>query len=188
MSLGTLLALAVALAMDAFAVAVASGVTLRTVNRRQTFRLAWHFGLFQGLMPWVGWALGRTFYTVVEAVDHWLAFGLLSAVGIHMLWTAFRPKGPGARVDPTRGTAMVMLSLATSLDALAVGLSLSILGVSIGWPSLVIGLVAALFTAAGLHLGRLLGSAPRLGRWAVCGGGLILLALGVRILMQHGIF
>jgi manganese efflux pump family protein len=183
-----LVALAVALAMDAFAVAVATGVSLRTVSGRQTFRLAYHFGLFQALMPILGWAAGRTFVGAIEAFDHWAAFGLLAFVGGHMLWEALRGEGQHAGSDPTRGLSLIILSLATSLDALAVGLSLSLLGISIWWPALVIGLVCTAITAAGLHLGRLAATAARLGRWAEALGGLVLLAIGLRILFQHGAF
>ena len=180
--------IAVALAMDAFAVAVATGVTLKEVSPRQTFRLAYHFGLFQALMPILGWAAGRTFAEAIEAVDHWAAFGLLAFVGGHMLWEALRGEGGHAERDPTRGITLVILSLATSLDAMAVGLSLSFLGISIWWPAVVIGLVCAALTAAGLHLGRLAGAAARLGRWAEALGGAVLLAIGARILAQHGVF
>ncbi len=183
-----LVALAVALAMDAFAVALATGVGLRTVSGRQTFRLAYHFGLFQALMPIIGWAAGRTFARAIEAVDHWAAFGLLAVVGGHMLWEALRGEDGHAKSDPTRGLSLVLLSLATSMDALAVGLSLSLLGISIWWPALVIGVVCAAITAAGLHLGRLAAAASRLGRWAEALGGLVLLAIGIRILVQHGVF
>jgi putative Mn2+ efflux pump MntP len=183
-----LVALAVALAMDAFAVAVATGVSLRTVSGRQTFRLAYHFGLFQALMPILGWAAGRSFAHTIEAFDHWAAFGLLAFVGGHMLWEALRGEGQNRRSDPTRGLSLLVLSLATSLDAMAVGLSLSLLGISIWWPALVIGVTCAAITAAGLHLGRLAATASRLGRWAEAFGGLVLLAIGFRILLQHGVF
>jgi putative Mn2+ efflux pump MntP len=188
MSLGTLLAIAVALAMDAFAVAVAAGVSLREVTGRQTFRLAWHFGLFQAIMPVAGWALGQTFSSAVKALDHWLAFGLLAAIGLHMLWGSWRTGERPKAKDPTRGATLVVLSVATSLDALAVGLSLSLLQVPIWWPALVIGAVATTFTAAGLQLGRLVAAASRMGVWAEAAGGLVLLAIGVRILAQHGVF
>lgn len=183
-----LMALAVALAMDALAVAVATGVTLRRVSGRQTFRLAYHFGLFQALMPVLGWAAGRTFSRSMEAFDHWAAFGLLFLVGGHMIWEAVR-RGEGREArDPTRGATLVVLSLATSMDALAVGLSLSFLGVSILWPACIIGLVCAAFTAGGLHLGRLAGAATRLGRAAEVLGGCVLIVIGAKILSQHGVF
>lgn len=188
MTLWTLLVIAVALAMDAFAVAVATGLSLRAVTGRQTFRLAWHFGLFQALMPMIGWAAGRTVSAYLERVDHWAAFGLLAFIGGKMVWESFRREGERERPDPTRGWSLVVLSLATSMDALAVGLSLSLLKVTIGWPALVIGFVCAAFTTAGLHAGRFLRASARLGTWAERAGGLVLIAIGIRILWEHGVF
>lgn len=178
--------LAVALAMDAFAVALAVGATLRQVTGRQTFRLAYHFGLFQAVMPVLGWAAGRTFAKSIEAFDHWAAFGLLAFVGSRMIWDAANGVEEGGDRDPTRGVRLIVLSLATSMDALAVGLSLSLLGVAILWPACVIGLVCAALTAGGLHLGRWAGAEARIGRLAGVLGGSVLLAIGVKILFQHG--
>jgi len=105
-----------------------------------------------------------------------------------MVWGALCGETEKRGSDPTRGLSLVVLSVATSVDALAVGLSLSLLQVSILWPAAVIGVVCAAFTVAGLHLGRLVGGAMRLGRWAEGAGGLVLLAIGLRILTAHGVF
>jgi putative Mn2+ efflux pump MntP len=181
------LALAVALAMDAFAVSIASGVSLRTVSARQTFRLAWHFGLFQAMMPIIGWGAGFTVRSRIEAYDHWVAFALLAFVAQGMLRSAFKggPAEADAK-DPTKGMTMVMLSVATSIDALAVGLSLSMINVSIWTPALIIGLVAGAFTTVGMHLGKAIGSMAQLSRWAEMTGGIVLLAIGINILREHG--
>ena len=181
------LGLAVALAMDAFAVAVAAGVTLKSVSPRQTFRLAWHFGLFQAMMPVVGWGAGLTVRSHIEAYAHWAAFALLVFVAQGMLRSAFRgEKNEATAKDPTRGMTLVVLSVATSIDALAVGLSLSMINISIWTPALVIGLVAGAFTTAGIHLGKMIGSVAKLGRWAEMTGGVVLLAIGLNILRDHG--
>ncbi|MEE4111345.1 MAG: manganese efflux pump MntP family protein [Desulfobacteraceae bacterium] len=181
------LALAVALAMDAFAVSIASGVALRTVSARQTFRLAWHFGLFQAMMPVIGWSAGLTIRSRIEAYDHWIAFALLVFVAQGMLRSAFRSEQADAEAkDPTKGMTMVMLSVATSIDALAVGLSLSMISISIWTPALIIGLVAGAFTTVGMHLGKVIGNFPQLSRWAEMTGGIVLLAIGVNILREHG--
>ncbi|MBR9985823.1 MAG: manganese efflux pump [Desulfosarcina sp.] len=181
------LALAVALAMDAFAVSIASGVSLRTVSARQTFRLAWHFGLFQAMMPVIGWSAGLTVRSRIEAYDHWVAFALLVFVAQGMLRSAFKKESVGADAkDPTKGMTMVMLSVATSIDALAVGLSLSMINVSIWTPALIIGLVAGVFTTVGMHLGKVIGSMAQLSRWAEMTGGIVLLGIGVNILREHG--
>ncbi len=187
MSLTTLI-IAVALAMDAFAVAIGTGAALKTVSNRQTFRLAWHFGLFQALMPVIGWFLGWHVKTVIEAYDHWIAFGLLAFVGGRMIWESFRGDPETPTRDPTRGATLVMLSVATSIDALAVGLSMAVLRVSVWVPAAVIGVVAAAFTAAGLHIGRWVGGARSWSRLAEVGGGLILIGIGVKILVEHHAF
>jgi len=184
-----IVALAVALAMDAFAVAVAAGVVLRRIDRRQTFRLAFHFGLFQALMPVLGWAAGLTIQSLIEAVDHWLAFGLLAFIGIRMLIGAVR--GDGDAFDgrePTRGMTMVMLSVATSIDALAVGLSLALVRVSVWVPALAIGVITGAITAGGIHLGAFVGRRLRLAQYAGAVGGIVLIGIGVRVLHEHGVF
>lgn len=182
-------AIAVALAMDAFAVAVAAGIQLGRIDFRQNFRLAWHFGLFQALMPIVGWAAGQTIRAQIERFDHWVAFGLLLFVAQGMLRQAFSNNSAEQnQKDPTRGATMVMLSVATSLDALAVGLSLSMLNVSIWGPALVIGIVAAAFTTLGMHLGKRVSKTTRIGRYADLLGGAVLLAIGLNILREHGVF
>lgn len=189
MTIVAILLIALALAVDAFAVALATGACLPRVTARQTFRLTWHFGLFQAGMNLVGWAAGLTFRNLIEAFDHWLAFALLLAVGAHMIREALGKHGDQcAPSDPTRGWSLVMLSVATSIDALAVGLSFALLQVSIWLPALVIGLVAALLTGLGLHLGRLVKSAARLGTATEVAGGLVLIAIGVNILHSHGVF
>jgi putative Mn2+ efflux pump MntP len=180
-----LLAVALALAMDAFAVAVVTGLTLHPVTRRQVFRLAFHFGLFQALMPVVGWGAGRLVYRWIAAVDHWVAFALLGFVGGRMIWGALRAgkEDAPARRDPTRGWDLVVLSVATSIDALAVGLSLAVIGQEIVLPAVVIGLVAATLTALGMAVGGWVGLAW--GKRFEVLGGLILIGIGVNIVVQH---
>ena len=180
----TLLGIALALAMDAFAVALAVGLAVAPLTGRHLFRLGWHFGLFQAMMPVIGWLAGVTVQQHIAAYDHWLALGLLSFVGGKMIYEAFRetdePKQPG---DPTRGMSLVLLSLATSIDALAVGLSLGMLGVSIWFPATVIGLVAGVLTLTGMLLGRRVGALW--GKRVEVIGGLILIGIGVRIVLEH---
>ena len=185
----TLIGTAFALAMDAFAVSVASGVSLKKVSLRQTFRLSWHFGFFQALMPVIGWGAGLTVRSLIEHYDHWIAFLLLAVVGGHMIRESFqKEQDKKGKNDPTRGMTLLMLSVATSIDALAVGLSLSILKIAIWFPALVIGLVAAIATASGLHLGKKVGASSHLSQYAECIGGLVLLGIGVKILYEHGVF
>ena len=184
MELLTLIGIASGLAMDAFAVSIAVGLSLKQVSLRQTLRLAYHFGLFQALMPILGWLAGRSVERWISPVDHWIAFGLLAVIGGKMIYEALTQDAEDEqRKDPTKGASLVVLSVATSIDALAVGLSLALLGVDIWYPALVIGVVALAFTATGLHLGKRFGAL--LGRRVEIVGGVILLAIGARILIEH---
>ena len=181
-----MISIAVALSMDAFAVSVAAGSTMKQVSARQTFRLSWHFGLFQAMMPVIGWSVGLSMRTFIESFDHWVAFGLLAFVAIHMIREAFEPQAQDEKdKDPTKGITLVMLSVATSIDALAIGFSLSILDFNIWISAMIIGLVAGLATIAGINLGEKLGSLSLLSRWASVVGGIILLGIGVNILREH---
>ena len=175
--------------MDAFAVSIVVGMKLRRVSSRQTFRLSWHFGLFQALMPIVGWGIGLTVQDLIASVDHWVAFGLLALIGGRMIVSAIRDDEDNVKdSEPTKGWTLVILSIATSIDALAVGLSLAMLRISVWKPALVIGLVAGLFTAGGIHLGGYAGRRIRAARYAAFIGGVILLLIGGRILHEHGMF
>lgn len=190
MSLLTLIGIAVALAMDAFAVAIAVGISLKSIHYRQVFRLAWHFGLFQAMMPVVGWAAGTSVRSYIQDYDHWIAFALLTLVGGNMLKEAFfgDEEERESEKDATRGLTLVVLSVATSIDALAVGFSMSLLNLAIATPALVIGVVAAAFTVGGLYLGNRVANFKRLSSYAEILGGLVLLAIGVNILHDHGVF
>lgn len=183
----TLLGIAVALAMDAFAVALGTGMALERLTGRHLFRLGFHFGLFQALMPVIGWLAGLTVQRWIAAYDHWIAFGLLGFVGGKMIYEALYGRDEeGNSSDPTRGLSLVLLSVATSIDALAVGLTLAMLGISIWTPAMIIGLVAGAFTVAGMLLGRRVGAAW--GTRVEIFGGLVLCAIGLKILLEHTIF
>jgi len=189
LTLTNIIAIAVALAMDAFAVAIATGICLGSIHWRQNFRLAWHFGFFQAMMPVIGWAAGLTIRDYIASYDHWVAFGLLLFVAQGMFREAMKKDDACETVkDPTRGWTMVMLSVATSLDALAVGLSLAVVNVTIWMPAVIIGIVACIFTTIGLHLGKHISKAARLRRLADCLGATVLLLIGLNILREHGVF
>jgi putative Mn2+ efflux pump MntP len=180
-----ILLIAVGLAMDAFTVAMAVGLHLGQrgkISHRHYFRLCFHFGLFQFFMPILGWLAGITVKSYIESFDHWVAMALLSYIGIKLIREGGE-SGDYHGVDPTRGMSLIVLSVATSIDALAMGLSLAILGTGIIYPSAIIGVVAALFTFAGLLLGRNIGLKWR-GRLALI-GGLGLIGIGLKILAEH---
>ncbi|NLB96763.1 MAG: manganese efflux pump [Armatimonadetes bacterium] len=184
MDFPTLLLIALGLAMDASAVALSVGFALRRLTFRPVFRLSFHFGLFQALMLIIGWAAGKSVHAYIQAYDHWVAFILLAYIGGRMIQAGLSDQEEEAIVkDPTRGARLVMLSVATSIDAMAVGLLLALMGVSIWYPSLVIGIVAALCTLLALFVGHCCGAA--LGRRMEVVGGSVLIAIGFRILYQH---
>lgn len=169
--------------MDAFAVSISAGLKLGRMSAGQAVRLSVSFGLFQFIMPMIGWFAGTEVARYIDAFDHWVAFALLAFVGGKMLWEA-RSAGPlESKIDPTRGTMLLTLSLATSIDALAVGLSMAFLNLPILVPAAVIGVVTATLTALGAVFGSTLGR--RWSRWAEAAGGTVLLLIGIRILFAH---
>jgi putative Mn2+ efflux pump MntP len=165
-------------------VAVACSFTLGRVSPRQNFRLSFHFGLFQAMMPVLGWLAGQSARQYIESWDHWAAFGLLAFVGGKAIYEALCEQEDELNPsDPTRGMSLVLFSVATSIDALAVGLSLSLVGVNILFPALVIGIVTAAITCTGMLLGSRIGE--RLGSRLEIFGGLVLIGIGVKILLSH---
>lgn len=192
MSLYTVVLLALALSMDAFAVAVASGYSLRSPRPGQYLRLSAAFGFFQFLMPVVGWYLGQSVRGRLEAWDHWIAFGLLAWVGGTMLRSAVaslkQRETACPAVDPTAGRNLLLLSVATSIDALAVGLSFAMLQQAIWGPAALIGLICAAITACGVFLGKTLARLCALSGWAELLGGLTLLGIACNILREHHVF
>lgn len=179
----TLLGIALGLAMDAFAVSIVAGLSVRRVTPRHTFRIGFHFGLFQAIMPILGWLAGSRLVDRIGDYDHWVAFGLLGYVGGKMLWDSRGKSVEKHDKDPTRGISLIVLSVATSIDALAVGLTMGVLGVSIWIPALVIGLVACAMSTIGITFGSRFGA--RLGHGAEAVGGSVLLLIGGRILLTH---
>lgn len=194
MSAAAILMLALALAMDAFAVSVGAGCALRRPQAGHYIRMSLAFGLFQFFMPVIGWTLGLYVRGLIENWDHWIAFILLAWIGGSMLREGLRrDQGddgpcPPPQKDPSRGASLLLLAVATSIDALAVGLSFALLKMPILMPSTVIGLVCAGLTALGLFLGQRLSRAALFGRHAGVAGGLVLLGIGFKILWEHGVF
>ena len=179
----TILLISIALAMDAFAVSVSVGTCCMVTSRRGKIRLAAHFGIFQAGMTALGWVMGETIVGYVAQFDHWIAFGLLVYVGSNLLRAGLGKKEEAFEEDPSTGKTLVVLSVATSIDAFAVGLSIALLGIPVLFSVLSIGVVALLLSAVGLWMGRGLGD--RFGRRMEVVGGLILLAIGIRIVVTH---
>lgn len=186
-----LLLIALGLSMDAFAVSVASGATMKRLHLPHALKMALFFGGFQALMPVLGWLAGLGMKSFISGVDHWIAFGLLSAVGGKMLYESFKIREEeecgGAKTCPFDTGTLTVLAIATSIDALAVGLTFSVLAVSIITPVLVIGAVTFVMSVAGVKLGSTGGHFFEHKMEAA--GGLILIAIGLKILLSHlGLF
>jgi putative Mn2+ efflux pump MntP len=183
----SILFIAVSLSADCFAVALGGSASLKKQHYSQVFRTSLAFGIAQTLMPLIGWAVGRTVINIISGYDHWVAFGLLAIVGGRMLWEAFRERSRDDKLkegaDISRGLLLVTLAVATSIDALAVGLSFAFLKVDIIYASLIIGAVAFVITGLGFYLGRKAGRL--LGQRAKVMGGIILIGIGIRMLLSH---
>ena len=174
-----------ALAMDCFAVSLGLACGAKGLTMKQAVRMAAFFGGFQFVMPVAGWFAGERLLGLIRNFDHWIAFGLLALIGGRMIYESFglSEEEKASRPDQTQGMRLVVLSLATSIDALAVGLSLGVIRSSILYPAAVIGLISFVLTIAGAKLGPLSGRVA--GRRAELLGGLILIGIGLKILFEH---
>lgn len=177
-----ILLLALALAIDAFTVGSIVGLTCR--KPRQLFRLSYHFGLFQAIMPLIGAAAGTLIIKYVKAWDHWVVFGILSILGIKMMYSAFKKEDTHREaVDLTRGIKLVGLSIAVSIDAFAVGVSLPAAGAPIYTSVVIIGIVASVLTLAGMIIAGKVNNL--IGKKAEAIAGIVLVGLGGKILLEH---
>jgi putative Mn2+ efflux pump MntP len=183
MSIVAVFAIAVGLAMDAFAVSISSGVALKRMQAKHALLIATFFGAFQAMMPFVGWYAGQWARAYVAAFDHWIAFVLLVLVGGKMIHDAVTDGGSKAAADPLKIYVLFLLAVATSIDALAVGITLSFLDVAIAMPVLIIGLVTFVMSFAGAYLGSAVGHIAE--RKMEVAAGLILIGIGVKILIEH---
>lgn len=174
---------AVGLAMDAFAVSLGIGTSQVANQPRPIFRLSFHMGLFQGLMTFLGWLAGSTIANLISTVDHWVALVLLAFVGVRMIHSGLNPESELRKTDPSRGGMLMTICIATSIDAMAVGLGLAMIKTSIWAPSLVIAVVTLSLSLFGLLAGNRLGE--KFGKRMEIIGGLILIAIGLRIVYTH---
>ncbi|MFO7615813.1 MAG: manganese efflux pump MntP family protein [Bacteroidales bacterium] len=187
MDLLILTGIGVGLSMDALAVSVANGIMIKKLHVRHAFRIAFFFGFFQALMPLIGWAAGITFSQYIQPVDHWIAFGLLVLVGGRMIWEDIS-RSLGRKADPVvqnclHFPTLLLMSIATSIDALAVGISFALIGTTIWLPILIIGLITFTICFVGIQIANRLGSL--LGNRLGIIGGLILIGIGIKILVEH---
>ena len=184
MTFWPLLLIALGVSADAFAVALTKGLHMRRFNVRHALVIAGTFGLFQAVMPLIGWFLGTQFARYITEIDHWVAFGLLALVGGKMLWEAFSShedtEVDSDRIDVRR---LLILALATSIDALAIGITLAFLPGSILEAVVLIGLTTFVLAFLGVFIGRRVGQ--RFGKPAEIAGGVILILIGTKILIDH---
>ena len=178
--------LAFSLAMDCFTVSIASGIIMRRIHWRTILIMSFFFGLFQGLMPLGGWFFASRFPHLIESFDHWIAFGLLAFLGFRMIKESFSDEDTDS-FDPTILKVVLMLAIATSIDAMAVGISFAFVGMSslasILFPIIIIGIVSFIMSIIGNLVGVYLGKRVnlRMELW----GGIILIGIGVKILIEH---
>jgi len=179
----SILLIALGLSADCFAVALSGSISMKTVSPSQMLRTALVFGAFQTIMPILGWLAGRSIVDFIASYDHWIAFALLVLVGGRMIWETFRSEEGQKKIDISKGVLLLTLALATSIDALAVGLSFAFLRVNIVLACSTIGIIAFGITVVGFLLGKKAG--PLLGKYAEAIGGVILIGIGLRILLSH---
>ncbi len=182
----TITVIAVSLAMDAFAVSVVSGAACRHLKVRHALRIAIFFGGFQALMPLLGSLAGLVIKELITGYDHWLAFALLTAVGGKMIYESFKFEPTSRNFNPENIFVLLTLSLATSVDALAVGVTLSLLVTSLATAVIIIGSVTFVLSYLGVWIGKKFGHFFEAAAEAF--GGLVLIALGLKILLQHTLF
>ena len=186
MELVTIILIAVGLAMDAFAVSIVSGAAYKQLKIKHAFRLAVFFGGFQALMPLIGSLAGLGIKQYIANYDHWVAFALLSAVGCKMVYESSKIKPDDKNFDPSNIFTLLILSIATSIDALTVGITLPLLALSLIKAVIIIGLITFLLSYIGVSVGRKFGHFFESKIEAL--GGLVLIALGAKILLEHLFF
>ncbi|MEG0376066.1 MAG: manganese efflux pump MntP family protein [Raoultibacter sp.] len=180
---------AVGLSMDAFAVSICKGLGMRKINYRHALIIALFFGVFQGVMPVIGWLLGTQFESYITSFDHWIAFGLLVIIGGKMLWDAFHEEATCTDCEQPKINVkeLTLLAIATSIDALAIGITLAFLQVDIIRAALTIGVITFVLSFIGVIVGKRFGDKYQ--KRATIAGGVVLIAIGVKILLEHlGIF
>lgn len=182
MSILEIILIGIGLSMDCFAVALSFGTT-KTLQGRYIFKTALFFGLFQGLMPVAGWLIGDSMKAYIESVDHWIALALLGFIGIKMIAQAFAEQKKENAVDIRKAAVLLTLSVATSIDALITGISFGFIRVNILLAAVLITGITFVSTIVGAKIGQHTTFLPA--RWAEAGGGLVLIGIGVKIVLEH---
>lgn len=179
----TILIIAVGLSMDSFAVSITSGLVLNTIKFKDAVKIAFSLALFQAVMPSIGWIIGMRIQSYIESFDHWIAFGLLFIVGAKMIIESFKTEEEDKNFNPLNIKVLLMISLATTIDALVVGISFAFIEYRWFWSGMIIGVTTFIISMLGILFGKKIGH--RLGNKMEIAGGLILILLGVKILAEH---
>lgn len=175
----------IGLALDAFAVSITSGISIKKMRLHHALRIAVTFSLFQAVMPVIGWFIGNKARSFIVAVDHWVAFGLLTLIGVKMIYEGLKiDKEVEKESNPLNIHILFALAIATSIDALVVGLTLSVIEISIFIPVVIIGAITFIMSFTGVYLGNRYGHIFDATKLEVF-GGIILIALGLKILIEH---
>ncbi|MFC2097013.1 manganese efflux pump MntP family protein [Bacteroidota bacterium] len=185
MDIISIILVAIGLSMDSFAVSITNGLTIRKLNLKKILIIAFSLAIFQALMPLIGWFAGIGIEQYIKKLDHWIAFILLSFIGVKMIYEAVKKK------DISKGSELKALTLigqsfATSIDAFAIGISFALLNMAILTPILIIGIITLVFSLIGLHLGKYFGK--RIGKSVEIFGGIVLICIGIKILIEHLFF
>lgn len=186
MSILEIILIAIGLSMDSLAVSIAAGIIMDKFHIRNIFRIAFFMAMFQGLMPLFGWLAGINFKSEIEAYDHWIAFGLLTFLGIKMIREGIssgKEEEEENSFDPTKVATILSLSVATSIDALAVGVSFAFLQIKVILPVIIISITTFIFSFAGASFGTKFGNKYNLPMEII--GGIILIGIGLKILLEH---
>lgn len=179
----TIFLIAIGLSFDTFAVSVSSGLLKKEIVFFNAVKIAIILAFFQGLMPVVGWMAGLIIKDFVSSIDHWVAFGLLAILGTKMIWESFKPEDAKKDVDPLKIKIIITMAIATSIDALVVGISFSLIDIPIILSIIIIGAVTFIVSMLGILFGKK--TAGALGKKMEILGGVILIGIGLKILIQH---
>lgn len=183
MTLLTIILLAFALAMDAFAVSIASGIAIKDLKIKHSLIIAAWFGIFQAIMPLLGWIGGLKLQRFISGIDHWVVFGLLLFIGAKMIYEAYRIESVEDRSNPMDVSVLFILSIATSIDALAAGFSFALLNVSVVSPVIIIGLITFIMSFIGVWIGNK--GTHFFEKKMEIAAGIVLISIGIKVLLEH---
>lgn len=183
MNIAEILLIAVGLSMDSLAVSIAAGIVMDKFKIRNILRIAFFMAIFQGVMPFLGWLAGTSFSNQIKDYDHWIAFVLLTLLGAKMIKEGLSGNDEDTDFDPTKIITIISLAFATSIDALAVGVSFAFLNIKVALPIVIIGVTTFIFSFLGAAFGTKFGNKYNLPMEII--GGIILIGIGLKILIEH---